>query len=92
MGLACADQSHAQILDQNGPLGIIGWSSSAPLCQVLPGSPAIFINYGAPSSVSSLNAGHTYDVEMYLYRPKSLAGIYNCNPTAYAAFIESFLE
>jgi hypothetical protein len=173
IGFACADQSHAQFLDQNGPFGAIGWSSSAPLCQVLPGSAASFTNYSAPSSVSfaansfgtiglicnmpgimngltpsdmnyvaftfsnpnassgctasvqlvdrttatpvyswatpqstsyngiwtvnagsptisSLNAGHTYDVEMYLYRPKSLAGVYNCNPTAYAAFLERF--
>jgi hypothetical protein len=173
--LACADQSYAQLLDQNGPLGIIGWSSSAPLCQVLPGSAASFINYSAPSSVSfaansygtiglicnmpgimngltpndindvaftfsnpnassgctasvqlvdrttatpvyswatpqstsyngiwtvnagsqtigSLNAGHTYDVEMYLYRPNSLSGVSHCNPTVYAVFLESFLE
>jgi hypothetical protein len=57
MGLVCAGQSNAElapVVNQNFPLpsGDIGWSSSAPLCQVLPGSAASFTNYSAPSSVS----------------------------------------
>ena len=173
LGLACADTAHAQFVYPNGPGESIGWSSSAPLCQVLPGSVASFTNYSAPSSVSfaansygtiglicnmpgimngwapndmnavaftfsnpnassgctasvqlvdrttatpvyswatpettnyngiwtanagsptinSLNVSHTYDVEIYLYRPKSLVGVYHCNPTAYAVYLENF--
>lgn len=163
--LACANESHAQYF----PLSAIGWSSSAPLCQILPGSAASFDNYSAPSSVSfaansfgtiglicnvngimnglrpgqmnggaftfsnpdpfsgctasvqlvdrttatpvyawtsdtgyifsgmttialgspglSMDPTHTYDVEMYLYRPKSPSGKNQCNPIAYAAYI-----
>ena len=47
--LVGASQAHAQQLDQNGPLGNSGWSSSAPLCKILPGSAASAVNYSAPS-------------------------------------------
>jgi hypothetical protein len=42
-------------------------------------------NIAFDSVVNTLDLSHTYDVEMYLYRPKSNS---NCNPTAYAAYLE----
>jgi hypothetical protein len=50
--LAGANQASAQTVTQQGPLGTIGWSVSAPLCTKVAGSAAIAIDYSAPSSVS----------------------------------------
>jgi hypothetical protein len=49
---ACGNQASAQTVTQNGPSGVIGWSTSAPLCTKVAGSAAIAINYSAPSFVS----------------------------------------
>ena len=43
--LALAQTFEAASLDQNGPYTYAGWSSSAPLCQVLPGSAAATVDY-----------------------------------------------
>jgi hypothetical protein len=168
LSLASANQLLAQVtLDKTGPAGSIGWSSSATLCKILPGSapstlyyPAGTVTFGKNnfgtiglicsmpgivngndprlinnvafsfsnpndqygcsvsvyfvdrttglsngwasdrsrdfSGIWTANVGlngntlpltnHTYDVDIYLYRPRS--GINLCNPIAYSAFME----
>jgi len=46
VSLATATKSRAQILDQTGPYGPVGWSSSATLCKIRPNSAANSFNYG----------------------------------------------
>ena len=170
LGLAGATLALAQgsaMLDQNGPLGGVGWSSSAPLC-VLPSASApatvdyvngavsftktssgtivllcsmntigngltptdinavalTFSNNGGAANsctivyeyvdrstgdVAGWNTGtqvfngiwtanvgltmvpnHTYDIDIYLYRPK--AAVKSCNPTVYGVFMETIIQ
>src|ERR1043165_4802641 len=50
--LAGVNQASAQRVTQNAPSGLIGWSTSAPLCTKVAGSAALAINYSAPSFVA----------------------------------------
>ena len=52
LALAGANQACAQTLTQNGPSGLIGWSTSAPLCTKVAGSAAFAIDYSGPSFVA----------------------------------------
>lgn len=50
--LTWANQASAQSVTQNAPSGVIGWSTSAPLCTKVAGSAALAINFSAPSFVA----------------------------------------
>jgi hypothetical protein len=167
IALASSHQALAQtFLDQNGPDFQVAWSSSAALCQLMPGSAASTVNivtgtvsfapnsYGTiglicsmseigngllPADISDLAysfsnpspqfgctsstyfvdrttglhdgwildgiprngvrtvnvqltkatlplTNHTYDTDVYLFRPKSAVAL--CNPVAYSLFME----
>jgi len=51
---AGANEASAQSITvtQNPPSGLIGWSTSAPLCTKIAGTAAFAINYSAPSFVA----------------------------------------
>src|SRR3954447_21573424 len=50
--LAGANQASAKTVTQHGPSGLIGWSTSAPLCTKVAGSAAFAIDFSGPSSVT----------------------------------------
>jgi len=72
----------AYLVDRTAPAVLEGWSSEKSFS----GSRFWTVDVHLNNSNNNLVNGHFYDVDIYLFRPKSAVG--KCSPTAYGAYLE----
>jgi hypothetical protein len=70
----------AYLVDRTAPAVLEGWRSEKSF------SGSRFWTVDLNNSNNNLVNGHFYDVDIYLFRPKSAVG--KCSPTAYGAYLE----